>query len=152
MVSGIGANFVARFIVGSAKLPYLIGKGYDSLLLSMKHPLHCLILFRQYRRNRYQQLSQVVIRALPFGAIYQIDLHWHFSKDLFGMAFGTQLCCTAISRAKPWLISEILLIWSGWSKLAPTKWQTSSKAKYGDLYRSHGGGGSRFCQQVDRQF
>ncbi len=54
--SGIGANFVAEFIVGECKLPYLIGKGYDSPAFIDENTLY---IASSYSGNTEETLSAI---------------------------------------------------------------------------------------------
>lgn len=57
--SGIGANFVAEFIVGECKLPYLIGKGYDSPAFIDNHTLYIASSYSGNTEETLSALSQV---------------------------------------------------------------------------------------------
>ncbi|HRD05983.1 MAG: bifunctional phosphoglucose/phosphomannose isomerase [Saprospiraceae bacterium] len=58
--SGIGANFVAEFIVGECKLPYLIGKGYDSPAFIDENTLYIASSYSGNTEETLSALSQVV--------------------------------------------------------------------------------------------
>lgn len=57
--SGIGANFVAEFIVGECKLPYLIGKGYDSPAFIDENTLYIASSYSGNTEETLSALSQV---------------------------------------------------------------------------------------------
>ena len=57
--SGIGANFVAEFIVGECKLPYNIGKGYDSPAFVDKNTLYIASSYSGNTEETLSALAQV---------------------------------------------------------------------------------------------
>ena len=57
--SGIGANFVAEFIVGECKLPYIIGKGYDSPAFVDKNTLYIASSYSGNTEETLSALAQV---------------------------------------------------------------------------------------------
>lgn len=57
--SGIGANFVAEFIVGECKLPYLIGKSYDSPAFIDENTLYIASSYSGNTEETLSALSQV---------------------------------------------------------------------------------------------
>ncbi|MBK8848876.1 MAG: bifunctional phosphoglucose/phosphomannose isomerase [Saprospiraceae bacterium] len=57
--SGIGANFVAEFIVEECKLPYIIGKGYDSPAFVDKNTLYIASSYSGNTEETLSALAQV---------------------------------------------------------------------------------------------